>query len=435
MAQVVPINQKLSSDDIREAQDVILREWVLTPAQFQVLMFIADRTIRWGKRAESISIRQITHGVFNKDGHLVRHGIGQSRSTVLRALSSLEQSGHISVRRTHRSDGNKNKNIYTINWENNMLKTPKTGARSKVKSGLKQSKKLTLGSENGGEKEGDTLVSNLHHPSIKMTPYNIPLSNIPLNEESASHAPASEELPEGTKASLEETLKKVKKRTEEKRQKKLQKGTSLQKIFQAWELEIKNLFPDYPVMQWTGKQFGQVKSIKAKIGEVPLWDFLYHCIVNWRLIHASKLSWMSTHPAAPDIGHICVRVNDFLEVMGKEAQLRRLAKLDGRERRIERMVESGIDQQEAERQVQEHYDPMAKERQQLTKERETLARRARELELASMYANRGLPESSKKAITRKDDSRQAKKPKITVDCFAEDYTPDIEAVDFGDWED
>jgi phage replication O-like protein O len=73
--------------------DVILDRWMaeLSGAEFKVLLYIARRTYGFGKDSDRISLSQIADGIVRRDGTVLDRGTGISRSSVARALNSLEE--------------------------------------------------------------------------------------------------------------------------------------------------------------------------------------------------------------------------------------------------------------------------------------------------------------------------------------------------------
>jgi len=68
-------------------------DWImafLTGAELKVLLYITRRTFGFKKSADAISIPQLCSGIVTRDGRRLDWGTGLERSTVLKALRSLE---------------------------------------------------------------------------------------------------------------------------------------------------------------------------------------------------------------------------------------------------------------------------------------------------------------------------------------------------------
>lgn len=92
----------------------------LSGAEFKVLLYIARRTYGFGKESDRISLSQISEGITKRDGTALDHGTGISRSSVKRALNTLESLGMV-TRNKHLTETGKDfdENTYSINlaWE------------------------------------------------------------------------------------------------------------------------------------------------------------------------------------------------------------------------------------------------------------------------------------------------------------------------------
>ena len=91
----------------------------LSAYEQNLLIWIADRTVSYGKTEEKISIKDFTTGVFSRDKNknkcLVQYRVLMSKTTLLRTIKSLEQKEILIVKRDDNS--NKSKNYYGINFQ------------------------------------------------------------------------------------------------------------------------------------------------------------------------------------------------------------------------------------------------------------------------------------------------------------------------------
>jgi hypothetical protein len=72
--------------------DVILDFWLseLSGAELKVVLYVARRTFGFGKKSDNISLSQICTGIIKRDGTVLDTGTGLSRSSVARAIKTLE---------------------------------------------------------------------------------------------------------------------------------------------------------------------------------------------------------------------------------------------------------------------------------------------------------------------------------------------------------
>jgi|SRR5579871_336738 len=77
--------------------DVILDFWLseLSGAELKVVFYIARRTYGFRKLSDNISLSQICTGIKKRDGTVLDTGTGLSRSSVARAVKTLEEQGII----------------------------------------------------------------------------------------------------------------------------------------------------------------------------------------------------------------------------------------------------------------------------------------------------------------------------------------------------
>jgi len=80
----------------------------LSGAELKALLYIMRKTFGWKKESDNISINQMLEGVMSKaDGHVVDRGVGLTKKTLLKALTSLEAKAIIlRTRRRSESRGN-----------------------------------------------------------------------------------------------------------------------------------------------------------------------------------------------------------------------------------------------------------------------------------------------------------------------------------------
>lgn len=78
--------------------NVILDRWLphLSGSELKVVMYVCRRTYGFGKEQDSISLSQMADGITKKDGTILDHGAGLSKSAAAAACKSLAEKGVLS---------------------------------------------------------------------------------------------------------------------------------------------------------------------------------------------------------------------------------------------------------------------------------------------------------------------------------------------------
>ena len=88
----------------------------LSEAELRVLLYIVRRTFGFGKRADAISLKQLTDGIVARDGRILDHGTGMSRKGVVGGIKGLLAKGVINVHRRMDERGENQVNVYTLRF-------------------------------------------------------------------------------------------------------------------------------------------------------------------------------------------------------------------------------------------------------------------------------------------------------------------------------
>jgi hypothetical protein len=97
-----------------EIFDVWLSE--LTGSELKVLLYIVRRTFGFKKDVDWISLTQICQGIVTRDGKVLDRGTGLSRTSVSRAIKTLESLGLIVVSRSRDKSGEYTVNTYRLRF-------------------------------------------------------------------------------------------------------------------------------------------------------------------------------------------------------------------------------------------------------------------------------------------------------------------------------
>ena len=89
---------------------------LLKPAEVLTLLYINDRTLRYGKEWEHVKFSHYTKGLPAKSSAKVIHcGIGISQTTLQRALKTLQEADLIHAENTQQSGRYYMGNLYRVN--------------------------------------------------------------------------------------------------------------------------------------------------------------------------------------------------------------------------------------------------------------------------------------------------------------------------------
>ncbi len=86
----------------------------LSEAELRVLLYIMRRTFGFKKKADAISLSQLTGGIRKRDGAILDLGTGLSKPAVLKAINSLEAKGIIVTEKRFGYDGRNEVTVYQL---------------------------------------------------------------------------------------------------------------------------------------------------------------------------------------------------------------------------------------------------------------------------------------------------------------------------------
>ncbi len=88
----------------------------LSEAELRVLLYVMRRTFGFKKKADAISLSQLTGGIRRRDGSVLDYGTGLSRPAVLKAVNGLEAKGILSIEKRTGYDGRNEVNVYQLRF-------------------------------------------------------------------------------------------------------------------------------------------------------------------------------------------------------------------------------------------------------------------------------------------------------------------------------
>jgi hypothetical protein len=97
----------------------------LSEAELRVLLYIMRRTFGFKKKADAISLSQLTGGIRKRDGSVLDHGTGLSKPAVLKAVGGLQAKGIITIEKRTGEDGRNEVNVYQLRFADEPTPAPK----------------------------------------------------------------------------------------------------------------------------------------------------------------------------------------------------------------------------------------------------------------------------------------------------------------------
>lgn len=176
------MNEKLLLPNTTQIPNIILDMLLpeLPPAETKCILYICRRTFGFGKTKDRISLSQFIKGIKTKDGTILDHGTGMSRSQVVIALQSLAAAGVVYVEETTKGNYyelNLNLNIEVAikivkdtraKFQNHKVNKPRQGTLLKVVRKADQfGKQTTSGMESIPKVVRKADPQNLEKPSNK----------------------------------------------------------------------------------------------------------------------------------------------------------------------------------------------------------------------------------------------------------------------------
>ncbi|MBK5295380.1 MAG: replication protein [Acidobacteriia bacterium] len=86
----------------------------LSMAEMRVVLYIARRTLGFGRRSDKISVNTLQHGITGSDGRKLDKGTGLSYESLRKALMSLKEKNIIDARMQRATDGGQLPTEYSL---------------------------------------------------------------------------------------------------------------------------------------------------------------------------------------------------------------------------------------------------------------------------------------------------------------------------------
>ena len=152
---------------------------LLSGAELKVLLYIIRRTFGFKKNADNIALSQMLNGIVTREGHVLDHGVGLTKKTLLAALASLKNKDIvIAIRRQSAEKGNE-PTSYSLNMAGHplgVISPPRVGGEITPRVGIQitptpRGKNYTTQEtvlQNTVEQETDTLSTSKRKPSRRI---------------------------------------------------------------------------------------------------------------------------------------------------------------------------------------------------------------------------------------------------------------------------
>lgn len=342
------------------------KKW--SPTEVLLLTFIADRTLRFGKEEEVITLDQFTHGVLGRNGPVIA-GLGLSRPTILKAYKSLEKKGFLFVQ----SVANKAKgylNSFKINvsaiLSEKVIMSSSLNISKKYREMSEEQRNSIPGKESllGGERIFTGGVKNLYCKGV----------DFKMLERSKRKNAAFGRIDNLSETNLtaEETLDQATQRVTEKQKEKARKLTNkptLSGLTAAWKSSTAKHGAGQTIVSPTRKDLHKLLA-GCKAHSLPhdtnLISFIDWSVEHWAILRQGPLSWAENMSNNPDMASFSSLYKFFVKAYGDMDSLGAMEK--DRARQAEARVEDNTNQVKA----------MAKQLKEATFRSEHLARLVRE---------------------------------------------------------
>lgn len=309
---------QLTSKKIVEQNKFIERRLksCLKSSDYSVLRFIADRTLSFYKTTERIPMRHFLQGFKTSSGEVITTGVGLSRSTVKRSLARLYADGLItrSLVKSSFGDGYE----YSLDWRGSLAFVEEREALRKSDAPRKNSG--TQSELRGGSKRPQTGVKMTPHNNRKKTtdPNNgstrfcaVGRQKDGLNKNSEDITPStsmSAEYPSSDEClhghGVADAIAAGQRVTNDNMRKLAERPVSAKVIEDIWNTQMQQSWSTVRLGKWTGRMYGNAKSLIEQVGKNNVQDFVEWSIKNWPLVKRSKF---------PPQGEIdCPKYPDFI---------------------------------------------------------------------------------------------------------------------------
>lgn len=336
-----------------QLRQIVDRQFALSLDMYElnVVRFIFEVTIAWGKVVDRIKVEHSCNGLGPVPG------TGFSDKKVRLVLKTLQFRGVITRRRTPYGY------LYAINFE----------WKSRSITVLKVPKKQQNGSAAGlaTPKKSGEIGTAYRSRSVRET--DLYTREDTSTEDTSTRSPIGSEGGAPVRAIAASTAARLKAVADAKLAK--DKGKRKADLSAVWLKAYRETFPDATVPFWTAKELGQARLFLRGMPADPMpeGERLSWFVVNWALVINARFAWMteSPPPEFPTIGFMLAFKDRFYEAFNEKARLRKDLTVSTADRRVRVLIRQGLSEEEARTQV-EAQQGLGKERAKLEEERKAL---------------------------------------------------------------
>jgi hypothetical protein len=320
-------------------QQMIVSYWmgVLPPPQITLLLYINERTLRYGKDTESIPKRHFLKGVTANNGQVLHNGLNIAHTALWKHLAELENTHHlIHVQKSLKLHVGNKYSLHLANLsEPVMAGKLKTSSKnldtSRQKRRLKVSKKAQETDESEGELVRNTTGGSSQN-ELGTRSQNVLISNRYINNrlelaETKRDRFATRIISDFSE-SVEGRIQATKERSVSRREQLTAKADSdlrMPNIKAAWEnavAQVKESDPTWDRMTTppTGKTVGILKKHIHRIypnGGYRLGEIFYDTISRWDDIRLGPMAWHTDMPRAPHFDFVAYQMPSILKALQK----------------------------------------------------------------------------------------------------------------------
>jgi hypothetical protein len=255
------------------------------------LLFVLERTVRYNKLKETISIRHFRDGVFNNStGQLIQCGVGQSLNTIKRNLAKLTELGYLNIE----IDCNRGNKI-TINLEKLM-------STSKLKKPKKEQKTNNSVSNLG------MRVSNLGRRGVSNLGRVTEGSDIELTDNKDSDSRQAE----NAKDNIEEIISTARTTSRSMRLKASHNPRTTKGIQALWVEQMTQHYPGLIETSLLQRDIATFKKATTRMDASEIRDVMHYAAENWSDLRENVLSWIvQKHDSMPPAPHLSTLARYF----------------------------------------------------------------------------------------------------------------------------
>jgi hypothetical protein len=265
----------------------LVTQWseALSSAEYHLMLFINERTLRYGKTEESIPVRHFLEGVFNASGERIVAGVGHTKAAIIRAYQSLQEKGLIEITKGQRFNST---NIFVMQV-------------GRILEGAKKLSKLKVPKKKKQAENDNQVVSYDNRSGVVEAPQwcrrDTSISTHYNNKRNSKNSNSAD-----VTAGIAEALEKAKEKNAASAQRKVQtmatRGLSKQGVSALWRKLLVQYYPDATAnLVVTPKQYGMLKaSYEATNLPLPFPEFAEWAVANWQELIDYDFAWCKKSP-------------------------------------------------------------------------------------------------------------------------------------------